>query len=298
MEKKTKIGLIVSLGITTCVAFGGFLFYKQMSKPVPMVAVAQATKEIKAGEILDPNENYTYINIPQSELSSSYITLVKMESNSKEGQTQATMTDILKGKEVTSDIYPNEKIMKGRVSSMTSLTDQKGETIDVSKYRKLTYTVTGPQNLAGQIKSGDRIDFWITYKLTDKTNKDKIIVTDKILKNVIVNKTFDSNGQEIVNNEGIAKTAEFLLTEDEVQTYIQYKDLGKITLAKVPTSSNDVSSEVVRKKLSINDLVWEIVSMDTSEVTADQIKKDPLKKNDIDKYELEFDNSDQENTPN
>lgn len=278
MNSKVKTAIIISLVITLVFGVVAFFLIRKMKKPEEMVSVAVATKEIKAGEIFT-DENYIYKGIPKKELTSSHITKIAMEDG--------TYTDTLKGKEVKSDIYPNEKIMKGRVSGMSVLTDENGETIDVSGYRKLMYEVGDSNSLSGQVQAGDRLDFWVRYKLNDKTNKDQLVIVDKILKNVIVNKCYDSNGEEVTNTSIPVKTVEILLTEKELQEYIKYKDLGKYTLVKVPAGqSSDTSDDIVRKKLSTNDLIWEIISMDEDQVTSDKITKDPSKEQEIVNFEI------------
>lgn len=277
MNKKTKNALLVSLGVTIVFSIGAFLYVQNARKPVETMEIAIAKKEIKAGEVFT-NDNYEYVKIPKVD-NSSYIQKVAMEDG--------TYNDVLKGKEATNDIYPNEEIVKGRVSGMAALTDDKGEVIDLSGYRKLTYKVDGENSLSGQVKKGDKLDFWVRYKLNDKKNKDQLVIVDKILKDVIVNKCFDANGLEIVDPSIPATTVELLVTEEELQEYIKFKDLGKYTLVKAPVGgSSSEKDEIVRKKLSTNDLIWEIISMEESEVTADKIKKDPNKKNDIGNFEI------------
>lgn len=287
---KKNTGLIVLFALVlTLIVLGGIYFgFKQVNKPEPQVEVAVATTNIKSGELLMSDKNYTYTKIDKSKVTSSHITKVQIETESNNEETKVALTDMLKGKEVITDIYAGEPIMKGRVSGLTGISNSEGEQLDLSKYRKMTYSVTNEQNLEGQVRSGDRVDFWVKYKLNDKTNKDQLIVVDKILKNVIVNKTFDANGQEINDPTIPAKTIEVLLLEKEIQEFLQYKDLGKFTIVKVPTgATEDGSEEIVRRKVSTNDLIWEIISMDEDAVTADKIKKDADKKDKVQDMELE-----------
>lgn len=278
MNKKIRNALIISLVGTAIISTGLYFMFKNTTKKENTIEVAVATREIKAGEVFN-DDNYKYVSIPESKVSASYVTKVKMADNS--------VTDVLKGKEVLSTIYPNEEIVKGRVSNMSALTDDKGNVIDTSSYRKLMLEVGTSQELSGQVVSGDKIDFWVRYTLNDKTNKDKLIVVDKIMKNVIVNKCYDSEGNEITDTTQKAKTVELLVTEEELQEYIKYKDLGKYTLVKVPSGSDGSSNDdIVRKKISTNDLIWEVISMKDDEVTADKITKDKDKEKEISNYEI------------
>lgn len=290
MNKKTITAILISFLVTILMLLGLFVLYTQQTKPEETIEVAYTTKEVKAGELLMLDKNYKYKNMPKSKVTPSHITKVELEKESTNNKTIYTLTDILKGKEVITDLYPDEPIMKGRVSGLSGLSDINGEEIDLSKYRKMTYSVSDTQSLEGQVRSGDRVDFWIRYKLNDKKNNDQLIIVDKILKNVLVNKTFDSNGQEVNDTTIPSKTIEVLLREDEVQEFLRYKDLGKYTIVKVPIGAITEDNEVVRKKLSTNDLIWEIISMDEDSVTADKIKKDPSKIDKIEDMEIETNN--------
>lgn len=287
MNKKNIIAILMSLVITILVLMGLYLGYQQQIKPEETIDIAVTTKEVRSGELLVLNKNYTYQKLPRSKVTSSHITKAQLEKKSEDGKTVYVLSDILNNKEVTTHLYSNEPIMKGRISGLSGVSNIDGEEIDLSKYRKMTYSVSDTQSLEGQVTSGDKVDFWIRYKLNDKTNADQLVVVDKVLKNVLINKTFDANGQEISDPSIPAKTIEILLLEDEIQEYLKYKDLGKYTIVKVPVSAVDSDDEIVRKKLSTNELIWEIISMEEDAVTADKIKKDPTKVEKIDDMEIE-----------
>lgn len=287
MNKKNIIAILMSLVITILVLTGLYFGYQEKIKPEETIDVAITTSEIKSGELLVLNKNYSYQKLPKSKVTASHITKTQIEQKTDDGKTVYMLSDILNNKEVTTQLYANEPIMKGRVSGLSGLSNINGEEIDLSMYRKMTYSVSDTQSLEGQVTSGDRVDFWIRYVLTDKTNKDQLIVVDKVLKNVLINKTFDANGQEISDPSIPAKTIELLLLEDEIQEYLKYKDLGKYTIVKVPVSANANDNEIVRKKLSTNELIWEIISMEEDSVTADKIKKDPTKIDKVGDIEIE-----------
>lgn len=290
MNTKTKNAILISFGVTILCAGGAYYYIANSSKPVPMVEVAMSTAEVKTGDVLS-EEKYRYVQIPQSEYSPSYVTKVKTETKNDKGENIVTYVDTLKGKEVASDIYPNEKIMKGRVSNSAGLTDENGNVIDISNYRKMMFAVNSTQTLSGQVQPGDKVDFWVRYTLSDTKNKDKLVVVDKVLKNITINKAYDTNSNEITDGSVAAKNVELLLTEEELQTYIQYRDFGSITLVKVPKGTKaDAETDIVRKKLSTNNLIWEVVSMKEDQVTADKITKDPSKESEISNYVLEENN--------
>lgn len=284
MNKKKIITIIASV-VLTAVAVGGIYFgFKQISKPEQTVEVAVATQDIKAGEICS-SKNYTYVEMAKSKVSPSYVTKVEVE-NQKGNDKTYTVSDVLKGKEASSAIYQNEPIMKGRITGLNSTVDAT-EIIDYSKYTKMMYNVTDTKSLDGQVHAGDKVDLWVRYTLTDKTTHDKLVVVDKILKKVLVNRTFDSDGKEITDITIPAKSMEILLAEDEVSEYLKYQDFGRYTLVKSPSSDDKESDEVVRKKLSTNGLIQEIISMKEDQVTADKIYKDPAKANEVQNYELD-----------
>lgn len=287
MNKKNITAILMALVITILVLCGLYFGYKQQTKPEETIEVAVTIQEIKAGELLMLNKNYNYQKIPKSKLTPSHVTKEQIEKKSDDNKTIYALSDILNNKEVTTSLYANEPIMKGRVSGLSGVSNIEGEEIDLSQYRKMTYSVSDTQSLEGQVVAGDRVDFWIRYKLNDKTNKDQLVVVDKVLKNVLINKTFDANGQEISDPSIPAKTIEILLLEEEIQEYLKYKDLGKYTIVKVPVSAIGNEDEIVRKKLSTNDLIWEIISMEEDAVTADKIKKDPTKLDKVEDIEIE-----------
>lgn len=288
MNKRVVTAIVISL-VFTVLAIGGIVFgLKQITKPEETIKIAVAVEEIKAGTILQTSM-YDYVSIPKSQYIPSYVTyeeIIKEENGSK----QVLLNDTLKGKETKTDIYKGERIAKGRVSGVAidTIEDSEGNVLDVNSFRRMSFSASGTKNLSGQMKSGDKVDFWLRYKLTDKNNNDQIVVVDKILKDVPVLKAFDSNGVEITTTGISASSVELLLTEEEVQEYLKWADLGNITLVKVPVGSSDSEdNEIVRKKLSMNDLIHEIISQEKSEVTANEIKKDPTKKEQIEDYIIE-----------
>ena len=284
MNKKKIITIIASI-VLTIVTVGGIYFgAKHLSKPEDTIEVAVATQDIKAGKICD-SKNYTYVAMPKSKVSPSYVTKVEVENTTGKDKTYV-VSDILKGKEVSSDIYQNEPIVKGRVTGLNSGVDAT-EIIDYSKYTKMMYNVTDTKSLDGQVHAGDKVDLWVRYTLTDKTTHDKLVVVDKVLKKVIVNRTFDSEGKEINDISVPAKSMEILLAEDEVSEYLKFQEFGKYTLVKSPTTDDKSSDEVVRKKLSTNGLIQEVISMKEDQVTADKIYKDPAKASEVQNYEID-----------
>lgn len=289
MTKKKIIICAASAGLTLVIVGGAFLGLKKVNKPEGTVEVAVATKEIKAGEVFT-SQNYTYKELPKSQVSPSCVTKVEIESE-KNNKKIYTIEDVLQGKEVISDIYANEPIMKGRVSGLKTLTDENGNAIDMSQYTKMMYNVSDTKSLDGQVHAGDKVDLWVRYKLNDKENNDQWVVVDKILKRVLVNRTFDAEGKEITDTTIPAKSMEILLKENEVSEYLKYQDLGKYTLVKSPSKITDASKEVVRKKLSTNNLIQEILSMQNDEVTADKIEEiDPTVKDKVQNIEIETNN--------
>jgi hypothetical protein len=195
---------------------------------------------------------------------------------------------MLKGKEAKENIYKGERIIRSRVSGFSVQTGDGNETSDdYSGLRRMTYTAQGIQNLAGQLKAGDYIDFWIRYKLQDKENSDTIVVVDKILSNVPVVKALDSNAQEIKSGDEASTTIEIMLSQEQIQEFIKWRDLGKITLVKVPVGVNtNAEKEVTRVKMSMNDLIWDVLSMTEDKMNKDDIVKDNSKKGDVGNYHI------------
>lgn len=281
MNKRLIIAVAIALIVTIAVVYSIFTAVNNMSKPEETIAIAVAKTEIKAGSILKPNEMYEYIEIPKNEYIDSYVTYETVIQQDDNGRSVAQLIDMLKGKEALATIYKGERIVKARISNNES------EVEEFKNMRRMTYTAQGVQNLAGQIKVGDKIDFWLRYTLYDKENQDSIIVVDKILNRVPVVKALDSNLQEIKNSNEVSTTIEVLLTQEEIQEFIKWRDLGKITLVKVPTGVDESDEkEVNRKKMSINELIWDVISMTEDEMNRDDIVRDESKKNDVSKYEI------------
>lgn len=290
MNKRTLIASVVALLVTATAMFFIFTSIKQMSQPKETVEVAVAKQDIKAGTILQP-DMYEYVAIPKDEVIPSYVQKEVVIIKNDNGDNVETLSDMLKGKEAKENIYKGERIIKSRISgfSVQGIEGVEGEdgTADYSGLRRMTYTAQGIQNLAGQLKAGDRIDFWIRYKLQDKENNDIIIVVDKILSNVPVVKALDSNFQEIKNNNAASTTIEILLTQEQIQEFIKWRDLGKITLVKVPPGVNtDAEKEITRVKMSMNDLIWEVLSMTEDKMNKDDIVKDESKKKEVANYHI------------
>jgi len=288
MNKRTIIACVVALLVTVIAIFFIFTSVNKISQPKETVAVAVAKQEIKTGTILQP-DMYEYVPIPKDEVIPSYVQKEIVVIKNENGKSVETLSDMLKGKEATENIYKGEKIIKSRVSDI-SLQNNEGESEenDFTGLRKMTYTAQGVQNLAGQLKAGDYIDFWIRYKLTDDENNDTIVVVDKILSNVPVVKALDSNSQEIKsgNNEA-STTIEVMLSQEQIQEFIKWRDLGKITLVKVPVGVNtDAEKEVTRVKMSMNDLIWDVLSMKGDKMNKNDIIKDKSKKADVENYRI------------
>lgn len=254
-NKKVFIIFSISLLITIASLFGVMLAVKQAKeKPVNYVYVAVAKQNIPAGTFLKPNM-YQYIKIPENEFIKSYITMKQMVA--KDGTIH--YEDPLEGLEVRENIYAGEKIMKERLSDFRA-DNQILKNPNI--YKRMTYTAEGIDNMAGQLREGDRVDFWCRYELRDK-NGDTYIVVEKILANVPVVRAIDSSYQEIKNKNGAATTIEVLLTEDEVQQFLVYKNLGRITVVK----SNDNSSTTANTKFVAKKTVISIDSL------LEQVKK-------------------------
>lgn len=288
MNKRTIIASVVALLITAIAMFFIFTSISRMSQPEGTVEVAVAKQEIKAGTILQP-DMYEYVSIPKDEVIPSYVQKEVVIVKDNNGNSTETLSDMLKGKEANENIYKGERIIKSRVSGFSVKTGEENETSN-SNYtdlRRMTYTAQGIQNLAGQLKAGDYIDFWIRYKLQDKDNNDTIVVVDKILSNVPVVKALDSNAQEIKSGNEASTTIEILLSQEQIQEFIKWRDLGKITLVKVPTGVNpDAEKEVTRVKMSMNDLIWDVLSMKEDQMNKDDIVKDESKKGEVGNYTI------------
>lgn len=285
MNKRTIIASVTALLITVIAMYFIFTSITQMSRPKETVEVAVAKQEIKAGTILQP-DMYEYVLIPKDEVIPSYVQKEVVIIKNENGDLIKTLSDMLKGKEAKENIYKGERIVKSRVSGF-SIGVEEDEVSDYSGLRRMTYTAQGIQNLAGQLKTGDYIDFWIRYKLQDKENNDTIVVVDKILSNVPVVKALDSNSQEIKNGTAASTTIEILLTQEQIQEFIKWRDFGRITLVKVPPGVNtDTEKEITRVKMSMNDLIWDVLSMTEDKMNKDDIVKDESKKGEIGKYRI------------
>jgi Flp pilus assembly protein CpaB len=287
MNKRTIIASVVALLITVIAMFLIFTSISQMSQPKETVEVAVAKQEIMAGTILQP-DMYEYVAIPKDEVIPSYVQKEIVIVKDKNGNSTKTLSDMLKGKEAKENIYKGERIIRSRVSGFSVQTGDGNETSDdYSGLRRMTYTAQGIQNLAGQLKAGDYIDFWIRYKLQDKENSDTIVVVDKILSNVPVVKALDSNAQEIKSGDEASTTIEIMLSQEQIQEFIKWRDLGKITLVKVPVGVNtNAEKEVTRVKMSMNDLIWDVLSMTEDKMNKDDIVKDNSKKGDVGNYHI------------
>lgn len=287
MNKRTIIASVVALLITAIVMFFIFTSISRMSQPKDTVQVAVAKQEIKAGTILQP-DMYEYVSIPEDEVIPSYVQKEVVIVKDANGNSTETLSDTLKGKEAKENIYKGERIIRSRVSGFSVQTGDGNETSDdYSGLRRMTYTAQGIQNLAGQLKAGDYIDFWIRYKLQNKENSDTIVVVDKILSNVPVVKALDSNAQEIKSGNEASTTIEILLSQEQIQEFIKWRDLGRITLVKVPTGVNpDAEKEVTRVKMSMNDLIWDVLSMTEDQTNKDDIVKDESKKGEVGNYTI------------
>lgn len=286
MNKRTIIASVAALLITVIAMYFIFTSITQMSRPKETVEVAVAKQEIKAGTILQP-DMYEYVLIPKDEVIPSYVQKEVVIIKNENGDLVKTLSDMLKGKEAKENIYKGERIVKSRVSGFSIGVEGEDEVSDYSGLRRMTYTAQGIQNLAGQLKTGDYIDFWIRYKLQDKENNDTIVVVDKILSNVPVVKALDSNSQEIKNGTAASTTIEILLTQEQIQEFIKWRDLGRITLVKVPPGVNtDTEKEITRVKMSMNDLIWDVLSMTEDKMNKDDIVKDESKKGEVGKYRI------------
>lgn len=272
MNKKIVIMIIFALLVSFTTVFLIFTAVNDMTKEDETVIVAVAKENIKAGIIMK-SDMYEYVEIPKSEYIPTYIKKTDKE---------------LKGIEVKENIYKGEKILSTRIGAFTVINDENTDDEKIfndTGLRRMTYTAQGVQNLAGQLKAGDKIDFWLRYKLQDRENKDTIVVVDKILSNVSIVKALNSNSQEIKNKNEASTTIEILLEQEQIQEFIKWKDLGKITLVKVPPNINvDKEKEITRKKMSMNELIWDVLSMEENEMNKDDIKKNENQKENIDKY--------------
>jgi len=285
MNKRILIASAIALLITVGTIFFIYMSVTKISQPKETVKIAVAKQDIKAGAILQ-DHMYEYVPIPKDEVIPSYIQEEVVLVKDDDGNTTQRLVDTLKGKEAKENIYKGERIIKGRVGSTTIAgKDEDNDDFDSTGLRRMTYTAQGIQNLAGQLKAGDRVDFWIRYKLQDKENNDTIVVVDKILSNVPVVKALDSNYREIKSTDQATTTIEIMLAQEQVQEFIKWRDLGKITLVKVPVDANvNQEKEITRKKMSMNDLILEVLSMTEDEMNKDDIIIDESKRDEVGRY--------------
>lgn len=285
MNKRILIASAIALLITVGAIFFIYMSVTKISQPKETVKIAVAKQDIKAGAILQ-DHMYEYVPIPKDEVIPSYVQEEVVLVKDDDGNTTQRLVDTLKGKEAKENIYKGERIIKGRVGSTTIAgKDEDNDDFDSTGFRRMTYTAQGIQNLAGQLKAGDRVDFWIRYKLQDKENNDTIVVVDKILSNVPVVKALDSNYREIKNTDQATTTIEIMLTQEQVQEFIKWRDLGKITLVKVPVDADvNQEKEITRKKMSMNDLILEVLSMTEDEMNKDDIIIDESKRDEVGRY--------------
>lgn len=285
MNKRILIASAIALLITVGAIFFIYMSVTKISQPKETVKIAVAKQDIKAGAILQ-DHMYEYVPIPKDEVIPSYVQEEVVLVKDDDGNTTQRLVDTLKGKEAKENIYKGERIIKGRVGSTTIAgKDEDNDDFDSTGLRRMTYTAQGIQNLAGQLKAGDRVDFWIRYKLQDKENNDTIVVVDKILSNVPVVKALDSNYREIKSTDQATTTIEIMLTQEQVQEFIKWRDLGKITLVKVPVDANvNQEKEITRKKMSMNDLILEVLSMTEDEMNKDDIIIDESKRDEVGRY--------------
>lgn len=285
MNKRILIASAIALLITVGAIFFIYMSVTKISQPKETVKIAVAKQDIKAGAILQ-DHMYEYVPIPKDEVIPSYVQEEVVLVKDDDGNTTQRLVDTLKGKEAKENIYKGERIIKGRVGGTTIAgKDEDNDDFDSTGLRRMTYTAQGIQNLAGQLKAGDRVDFWIRYKLQDKENNDTIVVVDKILSNVPVVKALDSNYREIKSTDQATTTIEIMLTQEQVQEFIKWRDFGKITLVKVPVDANvNQEKEITRKKMSMNDLILEVLSMTEDEMNKDDIIIDESKRDEVDRY--------------
>lgn len=285
MNKRLIIASLIALLITALIITGLIYTINNMTKPKETVEVAYALQEIKAGSIIRP-EMYAYKKIPKDEFNPSYVTKEEVMVLDSNGKKVVKLADVLKGKEASENIYKGEIIIKARVRGIGA--DKNEDIFQNTNLRRMTYTAQGIDNLAGQLKAGDRVDFWIRYVLYDKINNDKIIVVDKILENVPVLRALDQNAQEIKNGSKVPSTTiEVALPQEKIQEFIKWKGLGRITLVKVPVDANlKEEKKITRKKMSMNDLILEVISMTEDEMNKDDIVIDDSKRDEVKNYEI------------
>lgn len=282
MNKKIVIATTTSLVVTGVLMFGIITVAKNISKPKETIEVACATKEIKAGMTLQ-SDMYTYKSIPKDEDNPQYVHKQRVDNKGK-----IEYVDPILGKVTSTIIYNGEKIIDARVEGVKQTNGGNTDASTVNtNLRKMTYTAQGINNLAGQLKPGDKVDFWIRYKLQQKDTNDTIIVVDKILENVPIVKALDGNSEEIKGNNAPSTTIEILLPQDQIQDFIKWRDLGNITLVKVPADA-DTSKEkkINRIRMSMNDLSQEVLSMKNDAMDRKDIVKDPAKKAISDTYKV------------
>jgi len=287
MNKRILIASGIALLVTVAAVFFIFTSVNKISQPKETVRIAVAKQDIRAGSILQ-DHMYEYVAIPKDEVIPSYVQKEVVLIKDENGNTTEKLEDTLKGKEASENIYKGERIIKGRVSGVSIATDDEGsDDFTNTGLRRMTYTAQGIQNLAGQLKAGDCVDFWIRYKLQDNENNDTIIVVDKILNNVPIVKALDSNAQEIKSSDTASTTIEIMLSQEQIQEFIQWRDLGKITLVKVPVDADiHAEKEITRKKMSMNDLILEVLSMTEDEMNKDDIIIDESKVDEAGRYHI------------
>lgn len=270
INKRFATAASVAGGIAAISIVGIFAVVNTQLTPENLIEVAVIKEDVRTGTILKP-DMYYYKKIPESQYIASLVTKQEVDGN---------LVDPLSGKETTETLYKEEPIIKARVSGLGS-----GENInsiqieDMTNLRRMTYTADGVDNMAGQLRAGDRVDFWLKYELQDNKTNDKILVTQKILSAVPILKSFDGNAQEIKDNEIPSTTIEMLLTQEQVQDFVQWRSMGSLMLVKVPTDAKvENEDEMPISKLSINDLKWDILSIaDGTTIKKDIVKSDEAK---------------------
>lgn len=260
MKGKKILAAILILCLGGLIIYGLGNYITGLQQPEKTVFVAVAKKDVLEGSFLTTND-YEYVAIPESDYIYSYVTYQPKQTTNTDGSISETLYDPLKGKEVSQRLYAGERIVKGRINFNTENLMEEAEYND-AEYRRYTYNGSGLENFAGLLKSGDRIDIWIQYTVVDNTKEgkaDKIIVTDKIFSNVLISKVLDSSGNEVTASTGAASVLELMMKEKDLQEFITWRAVGKITLVKSSSTANE-GSMVDRIKLSLGELADSVIS--------------------------------------
>lgn len=227
MKKKRLLVLFIQLALMVILAISFYSYVQKEVKPVKVYTYSQD---------LEKNESVTLgvLEIPAKAVQEDMLLVNK---NNKKAE--------LEKKVVSTDVNAGQYVYSKQLMKATKV--DKFETMDLSKYRKVSLPITFVDGFGGDVKRGDSLDLIFTgqgEKEEEGENssvKTNFQYSKAFLQDVLVYNVTTTTGYRFENHSGL-REGEVTEEGEEIQTSNGSEELAVVTLAVTLDQAEEIQA--------------------------------------------------------